>query len=603
MVRLRLGLGAGTLFVLLAVFGVGFAPALQILDPVAHKQPAPATYSFAFNKASWTNVLEWLSRITKLPIAQSGLRGTFTFVPPKRGGRERQYTVPEIMDILNEALAAQKLMLIRRQAMLRIFPADEQLDPEQYPLLRIEDLANRGKTEVARVVYQPTMVPPETLAFHVKKMTGPLGQVIVSKETGHLVLVDTAPNLRAMIAALNDLEDASPGEVWAHKCKHCKATEVAEKLRGILGALQPGKAQRIAIAADEAANIVFVSGPPEKVALARATVGMLDVPHGLRNRRLGRPLDLNTYAVPGRYADAAVEMLRDLYRASPWLRFAAVGPSVILVSGPAADQKEIAPQLASCWPAPGGGVLLLVNEADAKDLAEKLTMMDGDPAHGGPSIVADPSVNGMIFKGSPQHLLDLHKLLWIQWPGAGPLLRVPAQPAYRFACREAPWSQVLGWLSGITGLRFYRQHVPSKGSFTLDPATIDGKEKQYTVAEIIDLVNEALAAQNLVLVRGQWTMGVYPADKPLDPSLLRTVAPIELAGQGLGTTEIVGVVFSLKTPNAKALVLAVKKMMGPLSQVRLLEDDQLLLIDTVASLREIIAALRSARPETSTIGE
>src|SRR5262249_43925227 len=84
-------------------------------DPAAKPEPGakPAekekTYAFEFRAKPWKDVLEWFSDISGLPFIGSNTpTGTFTFISPKNG--PRQYTVPQIVDILNEALIGQKFI-------------------------------------------------------------------------------------------------------------------------------------------------------------------------------------------------------------------------------------------------------------------------------------------------------------------------------------------------------------------------------------------------------------------------------------------------------------------------------------------------------------
>jgi hypothetical protein len=75
-------------------------------------------------------VLEWLADQTGLPFVGSIPPGTFTFIPPRR---EEKFTVPQIIDLLNEALAPQKCLLIRRERSFALVPADEKIPGDMLP--------------------------------------------------------------------------------------------------------------------------------------------------------------------------------------------------------------------------------------------------------------------------------------------------------------------------------------------------------------------------------------------------------------------------------------------------------------------------------------
>ena len=84
-------------------------------------------YAFEFDKRPWREVFEWLSDRTGLPVITTlQPTGTFTYVAKVAGGR-KESTIPEIIDILNEALERDKFLLIRREASFTIVAADEKI--------------------------------------------------------------------------------------------------------------------------------------------------------------------------------------------------------------------------------------------------------------------------------------------------------------------------------------------------------------------------------------------------------------------------------------------------------------------------------------------
>jgi hypothetical protein len=78
--------------------------------------------SFEMDKKPWSEVFVWLVEKLDLPLAAGcSLKGTFTFIGPKG----RSYTLPRIVDILNEALLAKGLVIIRGERCLLIVPVSE----------------------------------------------------------------------------------------------------------------------------------------------------------------------------------------------------------------------------------------------------------------------------------------------------------------------------------------------------------------------------------------------------------------------------------------------------------------------------------------------
>jgi type II secretory pathway component GspD/PulD (secretin) len=160
-----------------------------------------------------------------------------------------------------------------------------------------------------------------------------------------------------------------------------------------------------------------------------------------------------------------------------------------------------------------------------------------------------------------------------------------------------PWSTVLEHLAKITGLQVVSPVRPT-GVCLIPAKSPNGKDKTYTVAEIIDMLNESLAPQKLILVRGTAKIGVYPADEEVDHSLLKTVTLQELYGPGLGKTEVVRLVYQLTQLDAKSTALTAKKLLGSFGQAIPIEEaNQLILIDTVANLRGVIATIKELQDQ------
>lgn len=178
--------------------------------PKADKQDRPPakveekTYKFEIREKPWKDVLEWYADTSGLPfIGSSWPAGTFTFVAP----RGRKYTLGEITDLINEALQAQKHILVRREASFTVLPAAEKIDPTLLPQVRPEDLENRGRTELVRLELSLTFANVEEIAPDVRKLLGPFGAVVVLEKANRLLLQDTVGNLRRIVERVKDLED------------------------------------------------------------------------------------------------------------------------------------------------------------------------------------------------------------------------------------------------------------------------------------------------------------------------------------------------------------------------------------------------------------
>ena len=172
--------------------------------PDASGQQPGKSIAFEMRDKPWIgdkgSVLEWLSDQTGMPVSISSAKptGTLTFINPHADGPPKQYSLAEVIDILNGELLKQKLILVRRAHTFSIEPADEKLDPAVLPRVSPAELDQYGDTELVSVVFPLTSLVAEDFAGEVKGMLGPLGTVVALAQANKLVVQDTTANLGAI---------------------------------------------------------------------------------------------------------------------------------------------------------------------------------------------------------------------------------------------------------------------------------------------------------------------------------------------------------------------------------------------------------------------
>src|SRR5262249_930942 len=130
-------------------------------------------------------------------------------------------------------------------------------------------------------------------------------------------------------------------------------------------------------------------------------------------------------------------------------------------------------------------------------------------------------------------------------------LAAPAAKGAAFEFRKAPWKDVLAWLSQRTGKNVIAVYKPT-GTFTSAPPP----GKSYTDAEVIDILNEALAPQKFNIVRGVRALTLIRTDEKVD-GLGALVRPEEL--QEHARTELITLLVPLATLKAGEVAPEVKK--------------------------------------------
>src|SRR4051812_36495467 len=83
-------------------------------------------------------------------------------------------------------------------------------------------------------------------------------------------------------------------------------------------------------------------------------------------------------------------------------------------------------------------------------------------------------------------------------PAVSLSVKPPERERYAFEMRNKPWSAVIEWLCDHAGVPFVG-HVMPTGTFTFINPRVGGESRKYTIAEVIDIVNDGLLPQRYLL--------------------------------------------------------------------------------------------------------
>ena len=174
------------------------------------KAPQPRTFAVYFKDAKWDEVFDWYAKETGLTlITVVKPKGTFTFTPPK----DARFTVAEFTDAVNDALAAQKFILIRRHMTFYLHDWTEKLEARDragmFPRITPSELPNRGRTELVQVVLVIKRADELAVVDELKKLSGAFGY-LVPLSNGMLVVQDTAGNVAKIKKRLDELDAPKP---------------------------------------------------------------------------------------------------------------------------------------------------------------------------------------------------------------------------------------------------------------------------------------------------------------------------------------------------------------------------------------------------------
>jgi general secretion pathway protein D len=353
--------------VLAASFGTSAIAQDKPLPPPAAVQPAaPAaapekTVTFSFDGKPWSEVLDWFKQ-------ESGLAIITTFVPTGSAkissDPKKKYTIPEVVDVLNEALAAQNFIIVRRERSFGVYPADVPPPPGILPTVDADDLKHRGKTELVRCTITVKTVLAEQIVPEIKKLLTKGFGTVESFGASLLIITDKVSNLENIIDKIKKLEGGiGLADTLSYECKYIRAAEAANQLKVLLktdvqvtgatggmsqfpGGFNPGgfnqgfpggfdpsqfsgrgdnrrgrdggnsnsstafgpRVDTVSIVVQDDSNSVFMTGPADKISLAKDLLEKIDKGDVLRPKDRAKKLEF--YTVPAGTVPQMAKILR-----------------------------------------------------------------------------------------------------------------------------------------------------------------------------------------------------------------------------------------------------------------------------------------------------
>ena len=440
----------------------GSGPAAQPdAKPAAAQKPTSSkrTVKFQMQDKPWDKVLEWLADSFDVHISSNYKpKGTFNFI----GNPERSYTLPEVLDILNEALIVQKFVMIRRpNNSIIIVPADEPIDPSLINRITLDDLEvdkppseqKYGRTELAQVIFPLDGIAADEATKAIEHSLGPFKKVEVISQGTRLLVTDTVGNLRRAKAMLDELRGTSTDlDVAVIRLGFLDGASTLDTLQSLFGSTgQPPRPGAPSFRLDQQRNAIIVRGTPAQIKEVQRVVhklggpaegaGTPGAPAGGAGTDHVRILTLSPTQVRGG-ASAVIDALVQLWptlRANP---IEVVTQSQVLPRLEAARKRAptSVPAPESPKRSPGPGTRLGQPEAyDVRTVAQAQPAQPGRPATarlpGNPNqpVIVAPLVNGngiIIACDDAETLLFVEEVVrYLTAPGEGDYVVIPIRYA------------------------------------------------------------------------------------------------------------------------------------------------------------------------------
>lgn len=158
-----------------------------------NQMEAEPRLTFQFQYQKWTDVLQWFAEQSNLSLVMDAPpEGSFNFTDT------RQYTPSEAIDLLNSVLLSKGYTLIRRDRMLILVDLTAGLPEGLIPRVAPDELEQRGRFEFVSVMFPLEGRPAEEVVSEITPLLGPHGDAFALKQTGRVLVTDTAGVVRAI---------------------------------------------------------------------------------------------------------------------------------------------------------------------------------------------------------------------------------------------------------------------------------------------------------------------------------------------------------------------------------------------------------------------
>jgi type II secretion system protein D len=245
--------------------------------------------SIDFRDMPWEKVLEWLTDQTGLPFT-GGYKptGTFNFIgSPKK----TEYTVAEVIDLINKSLLAQKYILIRQPTQMMIVPADDPqaIDPTLIPRITLDDLdadkpadqQRLGGTELAQVMITLKSLSKDEAEADIRSQLSSFGKIVKLSRGNRILVTDVVAHLRKVKRLLDEIdvgEGAGDKEIRVYPLASADGNNVKTLLEQALGLnVTPRPANAPTITLDTLRNALTVHGTPQQHQMIREALRQMGV--------------------------------------------------------------------------------------------------------------------------------------------------------------------------------------------------------------------------------------------------------------------------------------------------------------------------------------
>ena len=316
--RLRHRHGRFAVGLLIPMFASAAMMSVMAQQPLASKGGAGVeqdepTLRFAFDRAPWRDVIQWIAEEAGLALHVGDLPpGSFTYSDPGR------FTHQQAIDRINLFLLPQGFTLVRSAGLLSVIDLGDPRSMQQLDVLSqivtVEELDERNSHDVVKCIFRLGDIDAEEAVQELSVLDLMTTPKILSR-TNQLMITDTAGklrNARSILQAFDPQGMQNGTVVKSFNLRHVEAEDVLVVARPHLG-LATGEMIGIdvSVSADVLGKHIFVTGIEDKVALLEGLVEVIDQPDRRLSGDIGEAI-LQSHLIEGGNVETVFNVLQTL---------------------------------------------------------------------------------------------------------------------------------------------------------------------------------------------------------------------------------------------------------------------------------------------------
>ncbi|MCA9239629.1 MAG: hypothetical protein KDA37_05495, partial [Planctomycetales bacterium] len=385
-------------------------------QPSSNAEDGGELLSFNFRFQPWEDVLEWFADKSDLSlILDAPPSGTFNYRD------NRQYTVGQAMDVLNNVLQTKGFTLVRKGRMLLLVNLEDELPPNLVSDVPLEELDQHGEHELVRVLFRVRSMLPEDLAEELERLIGPQGKIIVLSKANMIQVTETAGRIRTIRRVIESIDGPGEGDIREIPLRHVMVDEALPIIRQMLGIPSDALATpagTLQLAVDPLGGKVFARGDAKEMARLDEVIKLVDVEgSALGGASVVESPQLEVYSTGGADPELVLKVLQTMLADAPGARLAAdtVTGNIVALARPS-DHATIRATLAQMQQDVRKVEVIPLDKVDpsvAKLAVDKLfnrgTAETPDPR--APIVEADLKSYSLIVRATPPQILEIKGLL------------------------------------------------------------------------------------------------------------------------------------------------------------------------------------------------